>query len=397
MMQTLELTLGRPINERRLSFAWWAVVSRFLLHGLVVGTWVSRIPGIREDLALSNATLGTCLLGTAVGSLVAVPSTGWLITRFGSKTVTTWSTMGFCLALLLPSLAFNPATLFLALVLYGAMAGANDVSINSQAAAVEHALKTPTMSRFHAMFSIGGMLGSAFGGAVAQHGVAPRLHFAFVALPFLALSAATGPLLLDAGDNVAEKRERFQITRIPPVLALLVIVAFAMFLSEGAIADWGGVYVKATLGGTAAAAAGAYAAFSAGMALFRLLGDSVTRRLGPVNTLRAAALVAASGLTLALLSHSPAIALPAFAITGAGFSVIVPLAFAASSRLRQMPRAAAIAFVSGSGYIGFLFGPPLIGWVAQQATLRFALCFVVALSLLAGALAPAVRPSDAPA
>lgn len=392
-MQAVELTFGHRTNERQLSLAWWAVVSRFLLHGLVVGTWVSRIPAIREDLSLTNATLGLCLLGTAVGSLLAVPSAGYVIGKLGSKTVTTWSTIGFCVALMLPSLAFNSLSLFAALVLYGAMAGANDVCINAQAAAVEHALERPTMSRFHAMFSIGGMLASALGGIAAQHAITPRPHFAMAAMAFLTLSVFTGPLLLDAHDHVSRTREGFHMTGIPPVLMALVAIGFAMFLSEGAIADWSGVYVKGTLSGSAASAALAYAAFSAGMAIFRLLGDAVTRRIGPVATLRIGAFMAAFGVGIALLARSPGVALPAFALTGAGCSVIVPLAFAASSRITQIPRATAIAFVSGSGYIGFLFGPPLIGWIAQQVSLRIALSLVIALSVLAGALAAAVSPS----
>lgn len=394
-MPALQLTLARQTEEKRLTLAWWAVVSRFLLHGLITGTWVSRIPAVRENLNLSNATLGFCLLGTAVGSLVAVPSTGWLIGKFGSKTVTTWSTLGFCLALVVPSFAFNSLSLFAAMIAYGAMAGANDVSINSQAVAVEHALERPTMSRFHAMFSIGGMIAAALGGVAAQHELTPRLHFGIAAAFFLALSVITGPFLLDANDYASRARAAFRLTRIPSVLIALVAIGFSMFLSEGAIADWSGIYLKQVLDASAAAAATAYAAFSAGMALFRLLGDGITKQIGPVKTLRAGALTAAFGLAVALLSHSPITALPGFALTGAGCSVIVPLAFAASGRVTEVPRAAAIALVSGSGYIGFLFGPPLIGWLAQQTSLRIALCLVIALSILAGSLGSAVRRSDA--
>ena len=180
------------------SAVWWAVVARFLLHGLIVSTWVSRIPAIQTALGLTNGTLGLCLLGTAVGSVAAVPLTGWLVARFGSKRVTTWSSAGFCLALAAPGLAVNALTLFWALTIYGAMAGANDVSINSQAVVVENALGTPTMSRFHAMFSIGGMLGAGLGGIVAAHEIAPRLHLLVAAALFLALSASTAQRLLNA-------------------------------------------------------------------------------------------------------------------------------------------------------------------------------------------------------
>ncbi len=376
------------------SAVWWAVVARFLLHGLIVSTWVSRIPAIQTALGLTNGTLGLCLLGTAVGSVAAVPLTGWLVARFGSKRVTTWSSAGFCLALAAPGLAVNALTLFWALTIYGAMAGANDVSINSQAVVVENALGTPTMSRFHAMFSIGGMLGAGLGGIVAAHEIAPRLHLLVAAALFLALSASTAQRLLDAPPETKKRTPQRAFGRIPGVLIALTVIGFCMFLSEGAMADWVGVYLKQVLRVGAGMAAAGYAAFSAGMALFRLLGDAITKRLGPVATLRAGALVAACGLTAAIATQSPAWALAGFALAGAGCSVIVPLVFGAGGRVRSLPSAVGIAMVSGSGYIGFLFGPPLIGFVAQVSSLQMGLLVVVGLCMLAAMLAPAVGLVD---
>jgi MFS family permease len=333
-------------------------------------------------------------LGTAIGSILAVPVTGWLIARFGSRRITTWSTVGFCLALVGPGLADSAATLFAALTFYGAMAGANDVSINSQAVAVEAALGAPTMSRFHAMFSIGGMIGASLGGIVAAHEVAPRFHLAIASVIFLVAGAATGPMLLEAHDNAGERTRGFSMTRIPAVLIALTAIGFCMFLSEGAMADWTAVYLKQVLNAGSGISAAGYAVFSAGMAIFRLLGDAVTKRFGPVRTVRGGALVAAAGLTWALAAHSPSWALPGFALTGAGFSVIVPLVFGAGGRLNSVPKGAGVAAVSGSGYIGFLFGPPLIGVIASWSSLRDALFLIVALSLLAAGLAKAVGRTD---
>jgi MFS family permease len=387
----LEAALQQAPARTGLAAAWWAIVARFLLHGLIVSTWVSRIPAIQSSLALTNADLGFCLLGTAVGSIAAVPLTGWLVSRYGSKLATTWSTVGFSLALIAPALAVNAPSLFAALALFGAMAAANDVSINSQAVSIEAALAEPTMSRFHAMFSVGGMIGASLGGLVAWHEVAPRVHLALASALFLLIALFTAPLLLDAEDRVPKRSGALALKRIPPVLLTLTAIGFCMFLSEGAMADWTAVYLKQVLFAGPGVAAAGYAVFSAGMAIFRLLGDAITTRLGPVCTVRAGALVAAAGLSIALAAHSPAWALPGFALTGAGFSVIVPLVFGAGGRVRSVPRGAGIAIVSGSGYIGFLFGPPLIGLMAQQTSLRAALCLVVALSLLAAMLARAVR------
>jgi MFS family permease len=127
------------------------------------------------------------------------------------------------------------------------------------------------------------------------------------------------------------------------------------------------------------------------MAIFRLLGDALTKKLGAVNTVRAGALLAACGLTAALTTHSAGGALAGFAITGAGCSVIVPLVFAASGRAPSIPRGLGIAMVSGAGYIGFLFGPPLIGFIAQLTSLRAGLSMPVVLCLLAAVFAAAVR------
>jgi MFS family permease len=391
----IEATLERASARAGLTAAWWAVVARFLLHGLIVSTWVSRIPAMQSSLALTNAHLGFCLLGTAVGSVAAVPLTGWLVTRFGSKRVTTWSTVGFSLALVAPGLATNAATLFSALAIFGAMAAANDVSINSQAVSIEAALAEPAMSRFHAMFSVGGMIGASVGGLVAAREIAPDLHLAIASTLFLLVALFTAPLLLDTEDNIDRQSVRLRLKRIPPVLLTLTVIGFCMFLSEGAMADWIAAYMKQALYAGSGVAAAGYAVFSAGMAVFRLLGDVITTRLGPVRTVRVGALVAAAGLSIALAARSPAWALPGFGLTGAGFSVIVPLVFGAGGRLRSIPRGAGIAIVSGSGYIGFLFGPPLIGLLAEQTSLRSALLLVVALSLLAALLAHAVRGAEA--
>lgn len=384
----------RVLDRPRVDSAWWAVVARFLIHGLVVSTWVSRIPAIQSALGLSNARLGLCLLGTAVGSVIAVPITGWLITRFGSKPVTTWSTVGFCVALVGPTFAGDAGTLFAALTLFGAMAGANDVSINSQGVAVESALAAPTMSRFHGMFSVGGMVGASIGGLLAAHGVLPRMHLAIASVLLLLLSLATAPRLLETDDKITKRSGRLKLRRIPTVFFSLTVIGFCMFLSEGAIADWSTVYLKQVLSAGPGLAAAAYAAFSVGMAVFRLLGDSFTARLGPAVTVRSGALVAAIALSLALVAPSPSWALPAFAFTGAGFAVIVPIVFGAGGRVPSVPSGAGVAMVSGSGYIGFLFGPPLIGVLAQWSSLRMALALVVALSLVAAALANAVRGAE---
>jgi MFS family permease len=377
--------------------AWWTVVARFLVHGLVVSTWVSRIPAVKSSLMLSDGALGVALLGTAVGSVIAIPVCGWVVTRFGSARACKWTGVGFSLGLMLIPFAVNTPTLFAALFVFGAMLGANDVAMNAQAVAVEKMLGTPTMSRFHAMFSLGGIFGAAVGGLVAARGVSATAHLLVGAVVILAFSLATAPGVNGGkGSSQPAPRVRLSLRRVPLALVALSVIGFCIFLSEGAIADWTAVYLEQVLGAGPGLAAAGYAVFSAAMALFRLCGDAITVRLGAARTIRAGGLLAAFGLGTALLVDSPYWALPGFAMAGAGFSSIIPLVFAAGGRVESVSEGAGVATVSGIGYLGFLAGPPTIGFVSQMSSLRLGLGVVVLLSAAAAMLVSATEPTKQP-
>ncbi|MBV9611474.1 MAG: hypothetical protein JO091_03340, partial [Acidobacteriaceae bacterium] len=172
----------KEANAQKVHRAWWATVVLFLVHGLIVGTWISRIPAVQTGLRLNNGVLGVTLLSSALGALCAIPVTGWSVNRYGSKRVTSISSVAFCPAVVLPGLSRNAFELAAVLLVYGAIAAAMDVSMNAQAVAVEKALGKPTMSRFHAMFSFGSMGGAALGGFAAARAIAPDVHFAMSAL-----------------------------------------------------------------------------------------------------------------------------------------------------------------------------------------------------------------------
>jgi MFS family permease len=364
----------------------------FLVHGLVVSTWVSRIPAVQAKLGLTNGVLGATLLGTACGSVLAIPPCGWLVARFGSRKVTAWSTLGFCFSLIPISFASNAAELAAALFVFGAMGGAMDVAMNVQGVEIEKGLGKPTMSRFHAMFSIGGMAGAGWGGALAARGVGPPVHFAVAASLYSALAGVfVAGMIALSPRAVARQAHRLPLAKIPAGLLAASAIAFCMLLCEGAMADWTAVYLRQTLAAGQGTAAAGYSVFSAAMAVFRLLGDAITLRLGNARTARFGSLLAAGGVFCAISAPSARWALPGFAAAGAGFSVMVPLAFGAGGRIEGVNPGAGVATVTGLGYIGFLIGPPLIGFTAQALTLRAALGIVVLFCLAAAALAGWVR------
>jgi MFS family permease len=345
---------------------------------------------------LPNGILGLALLSSAVGAVSAIPLTGWLVSRYGSKRISTASSLLLCCSVALLGLASNSISLAAALFIFGAFAAAMDVSMNAQGVEVEKLLRAPTMSRFHGMFSLGGMIGAGLGGAAAARGIGVLPHFgASGAINFLALIIASR-FLLATHESGLQKGHRLPLRKIPRVLFALSAIGFCCLLSEGAMADWTAVYLKQVLRAGAGTAAIGYAVFSASMAIFRFLGDMITSRLGPMLTVRTGSLVAAGGLVWALSVQSPQWSLPGFASAGAGFSVIIPLVFGSGGRVESIKPGAGIATVTGIGYIGFIVGPPTIGFASQLFTLRYALGIVVACCLVSAILARSMRSLAAP-
>ena len=295
------------MHERRARFA---IGTLFLINGFAFATWVSRIPAVQESLALSAGTLGAALAGLGIGSFVAMPLTGWLIARFGSRPVTSLATAGCCAAVILPSLASSALALGAALVAFGAVMGAMDVAMNAQGVELEHRYDSPIMSTFHALFSVGGMLGASAGGAIASRHVDVFTHFVVVAVILAGGSALAFPSLLTAPAQSAERASHR--LRFSAAFVGLSVLAMCIMVSEGAMADWTPVYLGLVLGTGPGLAAAGYAVFSAAMTAGRLAGDRLTVRFGRVTLVRAGALLAAVGLTAALALESVPAALVGF-------------------------------------------------------------------------------------
>lgn len=366
----------------------FAVVIFFFLTGTLFATWAARIPAIQTRLGLNTGELGLALLGTAVGEILAMNLAGYLAARFGSRLITAIALV--CLGVMLPVLALAPTLPLLigALLLFGAAFGSVNVAMNTQGVLVERRYGRSIFNSFHASYSLGGLTGSFMGGLIAARGVAPLPHFLVVSLLSIILALFATRFLLSASTDA--QRAGVAFARPTRALLILGLVAFCVVLGEGAMADWSAVYLNSTLHTGAGLAAAGYAAFSIVMATGRGLGDRLTSRLGPATMVRLGGLVAAAGLTLALVVTWVPLALLGFALVGAGFSIIFPLTISAAGRISQQASATAIATVATCGYVGFLVGPAAIGFAADVLSLRISLGLVVILSLCAAACARVV-------
>jgi predicted MFS family arabinose efflux permease len=357
-----------------------AVAGVFFLNGAVFASWYARVPAIQDDLGLGPGALGVALLGAPIGLLAAQPLVGGLAARRGSRAIVAAAPF-FLVAVVLPALATGAATLFIALLVVGAANGALDIAMNAQGFALERAAGRRLFNSLHAAFSFGALTGALGGALAAGAGLDPLEHLAIAAVVgALAAAALTPSLFRDRGDPHAAR-----IARPSRRLAALAAIAFCALLAEGAVFDWSGVYLTTDAAAAAGAAPLGLAAFSLCMGLGRLAGDPVAARAGSGRTAAVGSLLAAGGLGLALATAAVGWSIAGFAVMGLGLAAVFPLALRSAGFHGDAP-APGLAAVSTVGYTGFLLGPPLIGLVAEFASLRSALLIVCALLVAAGGL-----------
>jgi len=276
------------------------------------------------------------------------------------------------------------------LAVFGIVTSVFDVAINTEAAQLEHRDDKPLMSGMHGMFSLGGMVGAVTGSAALAAGLRPQAHLLLVAAGMaLTIAVAARSMLPKEATAFSGAGNGWRLPR--GTLLLLGLLAALGLIAEGAIYDWSVLYLYQELSSPQQQAALAYASFSAAMALARFGGDAMRARFAPALLLRGSALVAAGSMTMVLLTDLPWLALIGFAGVGVGFANVVPILFAASARVPGVEPARGIAAVSALAYLGFMAGPPVIGFLAQLSSLTHALYVVVA---FAAALAMSARYAD---
>jgi len=364
----------------------------FLLFGTALGAWTARIPAIKSRLALTDGRLSIALLAFAAGCIVGMAVLGRLTDRFGTRMVMLPMAFGEGLLLIPPAYVDGIAPLCLVLFAFGAVHGTLNIAMNTSAVEVQRAWGRPIMSSFHAVYSIGGFLGAVVGGLFARAGLGAGVTFVCVGAGVMLMalwaalwalpSAPPLPSALSAGNS--------RLSWYP--LMLLGLLAMCALVGEGAAADWSAVYMRDNLHSSAAVATYAFAAFSAMMTVGRLVGDRLTRWLGPVRLVRISGLLAAGGLGTALLIGHPTAGIAGFACVGAGMSCIAPQVFTAAGNRDPARAGRALSFVVSLGYMGFLLGPILIGAASTAVGLPAALAIPAALALFVSLGAAALRP-----
>ncbi|ACU58421.1 MFS transporter [Chitinophaga pinensis] len=352
-----------------------AVSALFFLTGLCFSSWASRIPAIQHKLNLSEGELGGMLLALPIGSILSMPVAGILVSRYGSRYVL--MTAGLLYAFILPTLGLTSTAwqLFSCLILFGFCGNLANIAVNTQAVLVEAMYGRSIMASFHGLWSLGGFTGASIGSGMSALGILPYQHFLVImVLAIIIVAVAIRQVVSHDAPASGEKTPLFAWP--DKVLLILGIIAFCSMICEGTMFDWSGVYFRKVIEAPEKTAGLGYTAFMSTMAAFRFVADWLTTRFGFKRMLQISGALTAGGLLIAVLLPYFPTAILGFLLVGAGVSSVVPLVYSAAGRSKTLSPGMALAAVSTIGYLGFLAGPPLIGFVAQATSLRISFSII---------------------
>jgi MFS family permease len=371
----------------------FAVFAVFTIAGAAVTFWAVHIPYVENKLGISPATIGALLLVLGAGALTAAQLIGPLIDRVGSKTATFASGILMGLMLLLPGLASNEWILGVCLFLLGVSIGATDVAMNAHAVEVEKAYNRPIFSAFHAMWSLGGLLGATLGGLALANNFEMQTTLSLAAVGTVVISILIRSWLLPDRPNQKlssakshqakeHKEGNTENRKVLGYVLFLGAMAGAAAIAEGTGIDWSALHHATVLGTSNAQASIALVVFSGSMGVTRLFIDKVVASKGRVFVIRYGSLVSAVGTSLVVFSTSSPVALAGWLISGVGIAGVVPQLFAYSAEIGEQSHTGRnLAKVVGITYAGVLAGPAIIGFLTEVVPLNIAIGLGVLLGL----------------
>lgn len=351
----------------------------FLSLSIMFGTWVIYIPGIIEKLNMSESQLGIALFFSAFGSVVSLSVGKRITVHFGEGRVSFYTII--LVAIFISSLFVAPSYYWLcvAMFLFGFSSGVMQIGINTLVATIERERKMVIMSTCHGFFSLGAMLSAGFGTLLIIFIGNPILHIsiALALVIFLQFYYRKNiyPIATKPSDQI--KRSTKSVLKNTTLWAIAAIAVIGM-VSEGAIADWSGLYLKEVALTKPEYLGLGYAGFSLSMTIGRFSGDYFNKKYGAWQIIFMAYLIAFMGFAIVLIGHSM-LSILGFFVIGMGFSIIVPEVYRLSANIEGVNPSSGIAFMAGSGYVGFLSGPVILGFLAEEFGLRisFSLLFMM--------------------
>lgn len=365
-----------------------AVAAFFFIAGLSFASWASRIPDVKARLQLSDAALGGVLFALPVGSMISLPFAGWLVARHGSKKIMTIAATCYPMVLILIGLSAQVWQIVPVVFLFGLLGNLCNIAVNTQAVGVEALYGRSIMASFHGIWSLAGFTGAAIGTFMVSKGIVPVYHFLFIAV-----LSVTSVWMIRHFTLAKDAGHPGQPLFVKPdgMLLKLGLISFSCMVCEGTMFDWSGVYFQKVVAVPKEITTLGYAAFMSTMAGGRFVGDWLVTRIGKQKVLQGSGIVIVAGLLTAVLIPKLVPATIGFLLVGFGVSSVVPLVYSAAGKSKAMSPGVALTAVSTIGFLGFLLGPPVVGFMAQAFSLRWSFTLIAALGFCTTILSSLIR------
>lgn len=348
-------------------------------QGFGFASWASRIPDIKHTLHLSDAALGTILFALPAGQLCTMPFSARLVTKYGSKKLLTITAPLYVIALTNLGLAAAPWQLAVFLFLFGVIGNMANIALNTQGVETEKLYGRPINTSFHGAWSSAGFAGALVGLLMMNLHAKPYQHFLVIML-LSWTNVLVNHQHLVAHHEAGTKRPFF----IKPQGALLQlgIIAFFSMATEGAMFDWSGVYFKDVVLAPQSLVVLGYASFMVMMSAGRFIGDRIISKIGRKRTMQFSGIIISLGMAISVLFPYIVTATIGFMMVGLGVSTNIPSVYSVAGRNEKVPPGIALAMVASVSYLGFLMGPPLIGYISELSSLRYSYAVIGCFGLL---------------
>lgn len=378
IMRMLFKTLSPRIHR-------WSIGTYFFTAGIIFASWASRIPDFKVALQLNDAALGAILFALPAGSLVSLPISGWLVAKWGSRNVLLLAAIAYPIILALIGITDTALFLTSLLFFFGLFGNMMNISVNTQAVAVEGLYGRSIMASFHGIWSLAGFTGAAVGTLMIGMGFDPTQHFLCITILMITLA-----LLMKFGRMPKDAVTGDQPLFVMPDQKLLKLglIAFCCMAAEGTMFDWSGIYFQKIVEAPKGLVTLGYAAFMGTMAMGRFFGDGLVLKFGRKELLQTSGITIAIGLLIAVFFPTLLMATIGFLLVGFGVSSVVPIVYSQAGKSEKMNAGMALAAVSSIGFLGFFIGPPLIGFIAEEFGLQLSFGIIAVLgfgtTILAG-------------
>ncbi len=353
----------------------------FFIHGLTFASWASRIPDIKNKLHLSDGALGGVLFALPAGQLTAMVLSGYLVSKHGSKM------MAHIAALLYPAILLVLASvdaswqLVAGLFAFGICGNLSNIAVNTQGVGVERLYGRSIMASFHGLWSLAGFTGGVISTLMVANNILPLTHFIFINIITFLLLIAARNIILPRDVHKTSKEGTKIFVKPDRYIVILGLIAFACMICEGTMFDWSGIYFENIVHAPQSLTRLGYVAFMCTMAGGRFTADWLVTRYGVNSILKMSGIVILSGMMLAVIFPDIIVATFGFLLVGIGVSSVVPMVYSLAGKSTKMLPGVALAAVSSISFLGFLIGPPVIGFVAQASNLRWSFALIALLGL----------------